>query len=102
MRVDEVLDAAADYIEVHGHTKLVYGGRNNGPACASGAIDSVLTKNNLIYHSDLFTTARQALVDSLGGYDSIVSIPEWNDKPERTKQEVVDAMRHAAEELRNG
>lgn len=30
-----------------------------------------------------------------------LAIPGWNDKPERTKGEVIDAFKHAAKNLRN-
>lgn len=77
---------AADLIEEYGHAKGVLGKRGE-PMCALGAIDAAVGReNDLAYTAD--TVLRR--------YLKTANIVGWNNVPERTKEEVVDALRDAA------
>jgi hypothetical protein len=74
--------------------------------CAIGAIQHVALSG---VRSDLQQAASDAafhaqdhLKRCLGLNLNLMSIPGWNDADGRTQEEVVEAMLHAAKELRNG
>jgi hypothetical protein len=93
--ISERLEDAADYIEVHGHCKGALE-NSDGNVCALGAIDRVAPAVGL------FTDVRHAFRQFLGS-DRLVdffSIAAWNNAPERTPQEVIDAFRGAAKHER--
>lgn len=108
MTTKEILLAAAEYIEKHGWQQYQYGGRyrhgyfldgqyrhehfaatGDGPACLAGAIGSVTGKPPNL-DGDVLRA-----VDTVIGGRFIVS--HWNDAPGRTKEEVIAALRAAAE-----
>ena len=88
---------SADYISSHGHTKHQLEDCKTGAVCLSGAIyklcdhwgtQGVDTDNH--FNRWLVATGRQA--KSFDGNELVT----WNNKPERTGQEVIDAMRACA------
>lgn len=80
-KIRELLEQSADHIDEHGHHQNdMWEGKS---CCIMGAprmIDGESSYSHII---------RSALAHI--GYDE-----KWNDKPGRTKQEVVDALRNAA------
>jgi hypothetical protein len=91
MTTAEILNAAADYIEKYGHVTGRYGGnfhgtREDGPACLSGAMRSV-ARDRISEH----WLALDALHRHLG--ENPLS---WNDRHDRTADEVISALRAAA------
>lgn len=101
----DVLDSAADYIERYGWHQGYYGPGHpvkpeqavGRPACATGAIAHA--ERRPIWGSD-FIDAEEALAETLE--IPWFAIPEWNDHPRRTEQEVLDAFRLAAKRERMG
>lgn len=89
--VADVLNDAADHLCFGG---WVQGQHYRGTAsCAVGALDRA-TQGKSALAIRALETFRQYL-----GVRSVIS---WNDLPGRTADEVVNAMRHAAKELRDG
>lgn len=72
---------AADYIEKHGHCKFTIEDRE-GRVCAMGVLNKVRAANG-----------SSARLYKFIGCDSIVN---WNNRPERTPEEVIAAFRGAA------
>lgn len=89
--VAKALLDAADYIEQNGHCKHSYhehvvGGGNVPPrACAIGAL-------RMFADNDVRDEAETRIKKHIGS-DYIY---RWNDRPERTAEEVVSTMREAA------
>lgn len=88
---------AADILERRGHCKAILED-GNGRVCAFGALNladhgaSDHGKNNMGYPEVLRTAV---LVQAhIGDYSHCLA--EWNNQPERTKQEVIDAFRSFA------
>lgn len=89
----DVLDDAADHIERHGW----WGGGEYEPktACAVLAISEV-TKGGMT-HLETCRSLAASLSLKIGEDDyGVAELVFWNDAPERTKQEVLDAFRAAA------
>jgi hypothetical protein len=105
-----LLDAAA-YLEKWGWVKGYLGGKygnptvayNDGPACAMGAIHSVtsmaLPWETPIEIYDAACDASDLAREALSEVIPTKVIPEWNDAPERTQEEVINTMRATAEKL---
>lgn len=103
-RLADVLDRAADYLEKHGWIQGQLRGYaspsypNSDPVgvCATGAIEAVAELELDRVH------ARQELVSYLVTHELWPHhhVPHWNDMTSRTKQEVLDAVRACAKELR--
>lgn len=86
MSVAKTLLKAADYIEKHGWCQGKW--RNDaGEVCAYGAISSV----------ERCGLVRSGAAWRLGRFLNVVSVAGWNDQPDRTKEEVIAALRAAAE-----
>lgn len=103
MNTSEILNKAADIVEQRGHSKGVYSD-STGRVCAVGAINAAILGTTKIEHlpiwySGLDTHAGRVL-HSLVCADEYWSITDWNDAPERTKEEVVAALRQAAEAVK--
>jgi hypothetical protein len=93
MTTNELLNDAADYIETYGWVQH-QSGKAGGPACA---ISSLHFCCNNWSDADL---AVEKLYRHLGNMDqgySYISISSWNDNSLRTKEEVIAALRAAAE-----
>lgn len=84
MRTRDVLREAAKVIEKYGWHQNDYGNESQG-FCAIGA----LSKAGPLADIDTAIRALQKHVRRL-------SIADWNDKPGRTKEEVLKALRGAA------
>ena len=80
--VGKILLEAADYIERHGWCQNVY--QNGlGNACVMGALLQVVR-----------TTSRDGKsLSRLRKYLDVTSLENWNDAPDRTKEQVVEALR---------
>lgn len=88
------LREAAEYISEHGWTQ---GDLSNseGGVCALGALNCVAGIGNIRAHD-----AATALWDYLDLRDSLTAlhpVAVWNDAPERTAEDVILAMKRAAE-----
>lgn len=95
--VAQVLEDAADYIEVKGHHKGDYVNGSTGAVCAMGAIYRT-TK----YETREAMWVQGSAVKALMGRIPFPSIPRWNDAPERTAHEVIDELKLTAKDIRNG
>lgn len=108
--VADVLEKAADHIHVHGHHKGYYA--KGAKTCAKGAIyhaagiplsqlqlgsDGVVLLKNI---PEISIEANKALSKYIPN-EHQGHLPIWNDKPERTQEEVEDALKNCAKELRN-
>lgn len=101
MDTADILLRAADVIEERGHTKGVLQDRE-GRVCAFGALNVVVYGS--ADHSYLQSSrdeAAHAVTRHLGlGSGYLGPLVNWNNAPERTQQEVVDAFRGAARALK--
>ena len=93
MSPDEILDRAADYIMQHGFAKGAFGLYGES-SCALGALGHASWGYD---YQEAYETLREHVQD-ISGESSVMY---WNDLPERTEQEVIDAFRTTAKELRN-
>jgi hypothetical protein len=96
----DLLEDAATIIERKGHTKGV--GRDRHGFCVVGAIHHAADAM-LVFPSSrrrVLDRAMLAFARALSGADesdvSMVTIPIWNDKPDRTAAEVVARLRAVA------
>lgn len=90
-----VLLKAASLLEEQGWTQHQYQD-NDGKRCLMGAIAAVDTTGRKMPYS---------VCDALRAHLKLtpkLSLSEWNDKPERTKEEVINALRGAATECGAG
>lgn len=85
----EIYNAAADYMEVHGHCKGAYS--KDGPVCPWGALSAVIT-------GDAFAGGRvpYRLIERLERFTGGSPLIIWADRPERTQAEAVALLRQAA------
>jgi hypothetical protein len=96
--VAEILRAAADQIETYGWEQGRYfGPQSNDPqkcsACASGAIAA---QAGAINH--LASQVALAIIRQIRGKSGPEwNLPEWNDDPARTAEEVIATLRVAAD-----
>lgn len=88
-QVAEVLEAAADRLDECGWTQGAYRNNWTGGMCAAGALDMAACG----MERQVGRAAHLALFRSLGGNTGVAT---WNDRPERTKEDVTTAMRKAA------
>lgn len=108
----QILLDAADYLVEHGWFQggmFDWGGLealdNNPAACALGAVQQVRREGGTFpLPVDSACPARTRLAETVrriappvNGDSEISIIAEWNDAPDRTKEEVVDALREAAD-----
>jgi hypothetical protein len=108
--VPQTLHAAADAIETHGHTKGILLDEHGG-MCANGAILRALDVEMIDHGHGTEVIGLhhkrphfKAAVAALGSYLDLSDnpykasdlIPRWNNAPERTAQDVVEALRAAA------
>lgn len=103
--VDAVLDAAAMLIETRGLHKRNYCGpdNKNGPVCALGAVTAAATGKPdpglRIAGCRVARDARTYLTDEFERL-GLGKVYQWNDEPERTAEQVAEALRAAAEQYR--
>lgn len=88
----DILLRAADLLEKHGHIKDRLGNPSIG-MCANGAIWYAVKEETESYLAGV-----NALSTHLGLHNFML-IPEWNNAPERTAEEVITAMKEAANAL---
>lgn len=102
MEIAEILEQAADIIETHGHVKHILWD-NLGRCCAVGAVRKTVCGEGV----DSYLAVRGAmeavtknlhLSNPMGSWEAVV---QWNNHPDRTGAEVVDAFRRTAKDLRN-
>lgn len=90
--ISHILLKAADYIEKHGHIK----GKlwdNYGRVCAIGAVGKVADDHFFVKRDSQEALIR--LEAAVGGVCNI-GIAEWNNKPERTPEEVIAKFKEVA------
>ena len=94
-KVDDTLNLAAELVEKRGWTQKTYETRD-GQVCLMGAVHMALGIEPNVFTDDetfnIYLAARDRLQDIL----DVDSPIEWNDQPERTKEQVVSALRAAA------
>lgn len=101
--IADVLDKAHDELMLRGHHKGYLFDFNGGPGvCAVGAIrcavwGSAFTRNEVNHVLDQAVCAFRREVIRRGG---AACITRWNDEPERTIDDVLDAFRHTSKSLR--
>ena len=90
--VSRILLQAADYMEEHGHCKHILQ-NDRGAVCINGALQAVLRQQSVskaIYCYDVHMASNRII-------QHIHADPvQWNNAPERKKEEVVAALRGAA------
>lgn len=106
MKIDEILDATAD-LYVTGKYRWIQGRADDfdGGLCMSHAMWFAAGKPHFGQRDhEVFVDARRYLEDSMSAYStrgtSIGVIPEWNDDPDRTEEQVVDKLRSLARDYR--
>jgi hypothetical protein len=89
-KAGQILNDAAQYLETHGWCQGAM--KYKDSVCLFGAIDAV---------SNCFTKDDSAIAYEINyRLRKIIGVrptPHWNDAPERTKQEVIDMLRKAAQ-----
>jgi hypothetical protein len=103
--VCDVLYRAADLIDQRGLTKYCLVD-HEGKLCTLGAINMAITGNPYYggYCSDkekenLLEETQNRIISRLSALNRIYDVVDWNNRPERTKKEVVDALREVAAAL---
>lgn len=104
----QMFEDTADYIREHGWTQRT---EQNlaGNVCAIGALRRATPLMSAIFDNAYGPRAVEAgsalwpyLMDLMGLWgQGFRNIPEWNDRPERTGEEVLDALMLAAKKLRD-
>lgn len=87
--------AARIYMEAQGwEQRTETFGRDCGPACAAGAINSAILLNRGFSDEKnaTYTDACSAICESIGIRQSPLSLGCWNDKKGRTKAQVLKAF----------
>lgn len=112
-RVADILEQAADLIEVHGHTRGFFE-NTTGQLCAVGALrraasidlpSSIIGPVRIINRVELYwaavALARTAALEWPECIGPEASIYQWNDDEDLTPAKVIDTMKVAAKDLRN-
>ncbi|QTF81819.1 hypothetical protein SEA_GUEY18_34 [Gordonia phage Guey18] len=92
----EVFDAAADILEKDGWSQGKLH-QPDGSHCALGAL-AVASETKVCDETITLNERWPRLYSKLAHYLDSWDIPDWNDYPERTAQEVIDALRGLAKE----
>jgi hypothetical protein len=89
------LRAAAEVLERDGWTQGVYHDLESGCRCAQGALDSIYGAHEAEGSYD--QAVEEAANDHLAAVIGTPRIISWNDEPGRTADEVIAALRAAAD-----
>lgn len=95
----ELLLAAADHLEQKGWCRETFC-NSNGECCVIGAIQFAASgRANRLAKTKKVIAALRKLADAigLGSVPSLGDIKAWNDSLSRTKEEVIAALRQAAQ-----
>ncbi len=92
-QVADGLDATARYLQAHGWTQGAYL-KEDGSACAVGAIYKTLNTFYLVPYQC------QSIVSLMTFDMDRLPIIGWNDRPGRTKEEVISLFHQAATKVR--
>lgn len=96
--VAKVLETAAEVINERGWCQGIYR-KDSGEVCAIGAL--VTADCRLELGGQAYPRAVGAVSGAAHRLDpEVMSVVEWNDRPGRTKDEVVQLLRDTAEEFR--
>ncbi|RPE34974.1 DUF6197 family protein [Kitasatospora cineracea] len=97
LAVQQVLQLAAEYVEVHGHHKGDFAAEEGRAACAVGAIRAIVTGHRAVQHP-LAAAAVEVLSRQLPDVndDPVENVASWNDEPTTTALEVTRVLRAAA------
>jgi hypothetical protein len=104
-QIADVLDLAVEELEANpwGQGLTRYSNEADRGICAIDAL-SVVIAGKVRPHSAmsqvLFDTER-AVMQTLTLNPRLMSLANWNDVPGRTKQQVIDAFKNTAKDLRN-
>ncbi len=82
----KILRSAADYIEKHGWWQGCRGSHPHGKTCLMMSIWAI----------DSYAIEAADRVTHYLGFENRAEAVQWNDAPERTKEQVVEALREAA------
>lgn len=97
----QVLEEAAELIE-QGFNKGWYSNNEQTAFCTVGALNKVTDER---FHSAVSVGGwHHPAIDALTSFLDLPSkefIPDWNDKPERTQEEVIDVMITVAKQYRD-
>ena len=104
MKTSELLAAAADAIERHGHTKGELARRSGpdyGPMCLVGALNFIANGDPHKHDTIAHKKSRRYLEQLLDLPKAPINMPlapivDWNNNDKRTQDEVVRALREAA------
>ena len=105
MTAKQIVSCAADYIEKNGLLKGDYWTYDeesypvpNGPCCTMGALRTCASTDRYppnIWNRGSLEAALRAVEARLSGR----TVPEWNDDPGRTQEEVVSTLREVANSM---
>lgn len=96
--LSEQLERTADYIEQHGHTKGVLE-NSDGAVCAVGAVLKAVGCNVNVYQP-VVRAVELYIAPPNVSFSAWRNVVVWNNAPERSPQEVIDAFRGAAKQQR--
>lgn len=95
--VSKLLRDGADHMEKHGHTKGQLQD-DNGSVCFLGALYAARGRMNVIDGvSDVTDIVQSVMNIPFHRNGSVYAMVAWNNAPERTGEEVIAAMRLAAD-----
>jgi len=111
----DILEAAADLLQSRGWQQRAFSDhadpRKATAFCAIGAIRtatgySLAAVEYQNFGAVLYNVYRERYVYSMQASVALAAkvggdVPAWNDRPDRTAEEVIDVMKHAAKDLRN-
>ena len=95
----DVYDKAADIVEKHGLSKGLYRDEN-GCYCVAGAIMAAIDGEFPRYEPAVFPARWAEYTDAFRWNLGIPSVTRWNDHPDRTAEEVVNALRGTCRAVR--
>jgi hypothetical protein len=84
----EILESAADYMEIHGWTQGVLE-MGSGEVCVRGAI----LRMDMLYVNEIAVARAEKILSKVVGYSRV---HVWNDNICKSKYEAIDALRLAA------
>jgi hypothetical protein len=99
VNTSEILTRAADLIDKRGHAKRAYQ-TSDGALCLRGAVIKAVSLRFSFKRCSLTPAAAQVAIAAFRRHIGCYGEITWNDAPERTKEEVVTALRGAAEAAR--
>lgn len=109
METADILEKAAEVLETRGWCQGTYH-NPAGRVCAVGAVRTAVWGAPLLRDLEREVSTKDyvkvnealmVLAEDIGLQNWNDLAPGWNDHPDRTQDEVIDAFKHAAKDLRN-